>query len=79
MKQRIRQFLAPQIEAQLREHTASLRPVRAELQAVGDRVEELGVRIPVRRIAGNLPEGYLDGFLIFPWESCLWGEIARGD
>ena len=45
MKQRIRQVLAPQIEAQLREHIASLRPVRAELQAVRDRVDKLGTRM----------------------------------
>ena len=45
MKQRIRQVLAPQIEAQLREHIASLRPVRAELQALRDRVDELGARM----------------------------------
>ena len=45
MKQRIRQVLAPQIEAQLREHTASLRPVRAELQDVKDQVKELGIRM----------------------------------
>ncbi|MEC7239879.1 MAG: hypothetical protein VXW32_01455 [Myxococcota bacterium] len=45
MKQRIRQVLAPQIEAQMREHIASLRPVRAELQAVRDRVDKLGTRM----------------------------------
>lgn len=45
MKQRIRQVLAPQIEAQLREHIASLRPVRAELRAVRDRVDKLGTRM----------------------------------
>ena len=45
MKQRIRQVLAPQIEAHLREHVASLRPVRAELLAVRDRVDKLGTRM----------------------------------
>ena len=45
MKQRIRQALTPQIEAQLRENTVSIGPLRAEIEATAARIQNLGQRL----------------------------------
>ena len=41
MKHRIRQALAPHIEAQLRKHTAPLEPVRTELEATKNEIQRI--------------------------------------
>ena len=41
MKHRIRHALAPHIEAQLREHTAPLEPVRKEIEAAKTEIQKL--------------------------------------
>ena len=45
MKQRIRQALTPQIEAQLRENTVPIGPLRAEVEATAARIQNLSQRM----------------------------------
>ena len=45
MKHRIRQALAPPIEAQLRENTVSLGPLRAEIEATAARIRRLAQKL----------------------------------